>query len=136
MAWADEHREELSFNPLALIESTYEFCRFYVKQLVPKLSPASSILLMSGGLHDLHEGNRRSLLCGGAGRPLGDADFSEAPDNDFELNAIRADEKAPEEIAFQLLRQVYGFFGLDEAAMPYCEGEKVSYLRIRELRRP
>lgn len=117
-------------HPIALVEIMYNFCAFY-RIVGAELNPPPKNLGFRVAMRDLHKSGIRTKLGPGTVNSIGQImpDYlREAPDDLFSLEKkIVPTDYDPEALAFELLREVYLWFGLPE--------DKVPYVRMRDDRR-
>jgi len=121
---------ELWINPLALVEFTLEFWRFYVGQIQARMNRPGTVIWRAG-MRDLGDPLpvylpssfvRRSV------RQRADADS-------FDLDWNSTEERDPGRLAFEVLRRVYARFGLAEEIIPWADGHQIIERAILDIRR-
>jgi len=132
----DERRQWNSISPIVLVESTFEFARFFLGQVLPRCEPRPARWFLGGGMADLRAGNHVSSLPTGA-LAVEDNLYSEwrpAGTDAFEFGPVefRAGEQ-PGVVAYRALREVYAGFGVDTSEIPFTEGAEVSEALLRAL---
>ncbi|HEX7154435.1 MAG TPA: ATP-binding protein [Thermoanaerobaculia bacterium] len=137
LAWTSP---EQKLNPIGLVEMTYNVCAFYTFVLEDMRSKPEAIEIQMDliGLHN--DGVRTKLAPGTANQvfyQLVTDYIHAAPDESFAIRKqFRTAEYDPRSAAYQLLREVYLWFGFDEDKVPYVmerEGERL--IDIDALRR-
>jgi len=119
LAWADRD-ESTRIHPLALIELTVNFTRFYERVLDDFRARPTEVELRIMA-RNMHQHGKTTGLPAGA---LNNAGWSigrlEAPQPEWGKNLIvRSDTYKSEVVAFQLLREFYVWFGHSEDDIPY-----------------
>jgi hypothetical protein len=126
LAWGrDENKQRL--HPLALIEYVYSFLNFYSLALKDFASPPTTITIRVE-LHHMHLENTKTTL-----RPYGMQSMSHdqaapADDGMFELT-VGTDEFKPLNLIFDVVKEVYLWFGIEEDKTPYFKNDA----GVREL---
>jgi hypothetical protein len=123
LAW-NTPDDQQRLNPVALIESTYNFLRLY-ELVLSDLKERPLQLNLRVDLHHLHLDSVKSYLLPGRTEDwtysLG-TESHFAPSDDFakviEANGEHFD---PREVAFRLVKEVYLWFGLEEDKIPYTK---------------
>lgn len=132
LTWATERftaGNELWINPLALVEFTFEFWRFYVSNVA---QPCGGVVgtTWRAGMHNLGDPIPvllpRRLL--GRGHPVQEVSRSVA--DDFELPPSRTEECDAGRLAFATLVEVYAKFGVGEDLIPCAEGDRLTERQI------
>lgn len=132
LAWAGTERgKPNSLHQLALVESTFEWCRLFALQVLPRCEPPSDIgWAVSGGFEELHEGGEPLLLAGGPlmkGFPQQIfATWRPAPSDTITIPELIFRDERPGVAAFRILREIYPNFGFDESAIPYAEDGEIT----------
>lgn len=134
LAWADERRQRHSMNPLALVESTLEFARLFILEVLPRCEPRLAEWSVAGGMADLRENGQPSALPPGRLKESFREDYVEASYNHIAFGPMSVSHESPGAVAFMMLREVYTRFGIDEFDIPYVENDEVSEQLIRETR--
>lgn len=132
LSWAAENRSHGPFliNPLALVESTLEYFRLFVGQVLPRCEPSPSSWTVVGGLADLREGGKPSLLAGGTYRALKQP--QPALQSDSNIGPLRVNTgESVGRVTFRVLRDVYATFGLSEKDIPYAQEGEIHEKLIR-----
>jgi len=133
---ASKHREgniDLRINPIALVEFTYNFVEFY-RKAISFLEPRPKTIQLSVHVKDafLKDGGKLYLI------PYGvktwawefDDDKSFAPENDKQIFLLVDCDRLASDVAgaaYDLLKEIYGWFGLSADKIPYTvekEGHK------------
>lgn len=123
LTWGTErHQQEgqVWINPLALVEFTLEFWRFFRSQVLDR-EPSPSRLAWRAGMRHLGGPYHAALPKGRLKDFPGLNEVGQALVEDFELSWTYADELDPEALAFQTLIEIYAKFGLGEAFIPYSD---------------
>ena len=116
---------EYWINPLALIEFTLDFCRFFLKEVMSR--SRSTGLLLRAGMRSLVEGTGALYLpqeldhFAAKGHAMADA---------FDLEWIVSDGHDASQLAYEVLAKLYPKFGFDKAIIPYTEGNRISETKI------
>lgn len=129
----------LRINPLALVESTYEFCEL-AAQIYGHASPRPGRLLFRVEVRNMTVNNVPAGLIPG---PLNTFDWKfgtnihRAPAASKIVNLEwRDSELRPGEIAFKLVSELYVWFGLEEDRIPYSEpAGPIRVISPEEIRR-
>lgn len=119
LAWSD--KSDSHFHPLALIELTVNFTRFYGLVLKDLEVPPDSVELRVE-LRNMHLANENTLLGSGAVgtfHPFGVGSKQAPEDNWSQEFAVAAKSYDPDRVAFLLIRELYLWFGHSEEAIPY-----------------
>jgi hypothetical protein len=127
LAWADQKRgRTLSINPLTLVESTFEFTRFAAEQVSPSLFPSAGSFMLAGGMQDLHEDGRPTVLKPGRSDELDHSvDWSEPSEESFGFGPFTLAPFDPKTAALLALREIYAEFGLPPSGIPYVLGDQI-----------
>ena len=116
---------EYWINPLALIEFTLDFCRFFLEEVMSRSQ--STGLLLRAGMRSLVEGDGALYLppeldhFAAKGQAMADA---------FDLEWIVSDGHDASQLAYEVLAKLYPKFGFDKAIIPYTEGNRISETKI------
>lgn len=115
-------------NPLTLVESTYMFFNFY-ELILEKLSPPAEKLDTWWFFRNLHQDGQVTTLAPGpiertSGR--GYHDFLAPTDSIFGRIQLAAKDFNAAKISVEVLREVYGWFGIDADHIPYLTDDKTS----------
>lgn len=129
LAWSDKN--DLRLHPLALIEVTINFTRFYQHVLADfRATPAQVKFRVE--LNNMHlEGQKVLLRSGSVQRfpALEGGARKEAPSDAWSKEfVVESGSYNPDEVAFRMIREIYLWFGHAEEAIPYTteiEGMKV-----------
>ena len=123
-------REEYWINPLALVEFTLEFWRFYVGQVQTRMDASQATVWRAGmkGLLDPEPLYLPMEFTHGSDREPAKADS-------FDFEWSRTDERDPGSLAFIVLSRVYSQFGLAKELIPYAEGRRISEQAIVNVKR-
>ena len=121
LAWASQ-RGQQKINPLALVEVIYSFANFYGHVIRDLKQPPTDVQFRID-LKNMHDRGVRTILgpyaAGSYAQEFG-MDLREAPQNDWtitrKLSAANYDAAA---MAYELVREVYLWFGIDEDEIPY-----------------
>lgn len=133
LTWASDRmapRGELWINPIALVEFTLEFWRFYVDQIRTRLESSTRTMWRAGmrslgGELPVH---LPSSFARGSDR--------QRPDNDdFEVVWTSTEANDPGRVAFEVLTEVYARFGFAEQLIPWSEEGRVSEQEILSIQR-
>lgn len=119
-------RGVLRLNPMALVESTYVFAtvaqRIYAEHATPKPETVEFGLT----LYATEGGGKRALLTPHRLKSISTSlviEAREAPAATHEIRVQAAAPWAPGLVAYQLLSELYAWFGFDEDAIPYVAEE-------------
>lgn len=121
----------LQLNPLGLVEFTYNFAEFYAK-LLPFFLKMPKSFRFQICFFNAFSGNRKLSLAPG---PIGffslPIDIRQAPENELRgyLDEISGDNlrQSPGRVTFQLLQQVYHWFGFSsDSQIPYTKSDNES----------
>jgi len=123
LAWSD--KADLRLHPLALVELTVSFTRFYGLVLKDFRAVPRTIEFRIE-LRNMHLAGHKTQLCGGpVGRPY-TAGPVEAPEDTWGKDlAVLSEGYNPDQVAFSLLRELYLWFGHSEEAIPYSKDTEV-----------
>lgn len=121
LAWAS-HRGQQKINPLALVEVIYSFANFY-GHVIRDLKQTPTEVQFRIDLKNMHDRGVKTLLgphaANSYAQELG-MDLREAPHNDWSVtkkfSAVNYD---PAAIAYEMVREIYLWFGIDEDKIPY-----------------
>ncbi|HLG69808.1 MAG TPA: ATP-binding protein [Chloroflexota bacterium] len=133
LGWAIEQYRRGGINPIAIVESTMEFCRFLIGQVVSRADVDLSAWRVRGGMAQLHDGHARAALVPGRPRTPFPHTWTESPADGYTFEPMPLTASAGQ-AAFALLRLVYLQFGLDASAIPFSDGDAVSEDLIRHAR--
>lgn len=112
-------------NPLALIEFTLDFCRFFLAEVMSRSQ--STGLLLRVGMRGLVEGAGVLYLP----KELNHLTEKEhAMADAFDLEWIVSDGHDANQLAYEVLAKLYAEFGFDKAVIPYTEGNRISDTKI------
>jgi hypothetical protein len=112
---------ETRLNPLALTEVTFEFARFFLEQVLPRLEPRASSWALIGGMSDLHEGGHVNTLVSGQINGRWSSESEPAPDNDFTFGPLRFSSEPAGAVTYRALVEIYSRFGLAESQIGYAQ---------------
>jgi hypothetical protein len=122
IAWSD--RADLRIHPLALIELTVNFTRFY-RLVLHDFRVAPRRIAFRVELRNMHLANQKTLLPAGplAKLPGFWHGVREAPTDAWSKEVVVSSEAYdPDQTAFQLIRELYLWFGHSDEAIPYTKG--------------
>lgn len=134
LTWAYEKfvqkpKEESWVNPLALVEFTLDFWRFFVTEVLSR--SGSARFAWRAGMRGLLEGPVALFLPERfdrfARKQGGTVDA-------FDLDWASSEESDASVLAYSALSLIYGQFGFDESVIPYVEGQRISDEAILNLR--
>ncbi len=126
LCWGRNRAElGLVMNESALVESAYLFCEF-VRRLHARLQLASHEIAYRLVLRDLMPEGIPVSMAGASDAPLTLMDDLEGDVHAAPMAGVRFDAghplgTSPGAIAFSLVAQVYSWFGLDKARIPFSE---------------
>jgi hypothetical protein len=125
LAWASPKGEQ-RLNPLALVEVIYSFAEFYVN-VMRDLKEAPAEIHCRIDVRGMHERGPKATLApygaSSAAQMFG-MDLHEAPENEKTFTkAFPAVRFEPAVVAYELIREVYIWFGIDENEIPYVKAE-------------
>jgi hypothetical protein len=136
LAWSD--KTDSHFHPLALIELTVNFTRFY-QLVLQDLSVLPQDLILKVELRNMHLGGERTKLGSGPVAtywPLSGG--KEAPTDSWSRETtIPVQAYDPDRAAYSLIRALYSWFGHPEEAIPYVKdppGAIIDAAQISALR--
>jgi hypothetical protein len=130
LAWSDQN--SLNIHPLALIELTANFTHFY-GLIIEDFRLIPEQILFSIALRNLHLNGQPNVLPAG---PVGDRFIwdlytgqREAPANNWNSADILVSTESldPEHVAYQLIRELYVWFGLSDEDIPYTKAKGNSW---------
>lgn len=136
LAWSDKDNSKL--HPLALIELTLNFMRFY-RFVLDDCRTRPEQIHFAIELRNMHFNNRKTQLGGGPVHifsPFG-VGAKDAPENNWRYDlTITSEGYAPDLLAFSLIRELYLWFGHSESVIPYTrnttDGKAVDPAQIIE----
>ena len=121
---------ELWINPLALVEFTLEFWRFYLGQIQARMNGPQTIVCRAG-MTELGDPLPLYLPSSFVRRSV----RQRAHDDNFDLEWVSTEGCDPGRLAFEVLRRVYARFGLAEEIIPWAEDRQISERAILDVRR-
>lgn len=124
------HLGEIWINPIALVEFTLEFWRFYFGQVQTRIAEPGAVIWRAG-MHSLTTDQPLYLPSSFVRR----SERRPANADEFKLDWTMTEESDPERLAFEVLAQVYALFGFAEEIIPWAENRWVSEKAISEIRR-
>ena len=133
LTWAYRNvarESEIWINPLALVEFTLEFWRFYVSHVHARLAEPGRIKWRAG-MNSLTSPEPLFL----PSRFVQRSPKDHADSDDIQLDWSTTDESDPERLAFDVLVEVYAHFGFDEEIIPWAENRRVSEQLILDIKR-
>ena len=124
LSWATEKYAkpgECWINPLALVEFTLDFSRFFLQEVMSR-SPADRFAWRVG---------MRGLVEGPVGLYLPErfdhfARKQEATVDSFDSGWTSSAEADSNRLAYVVLSEIYAQFGFDASVIPYTDGERIS----------
>lgn len=120
LAWGSPEQQ---LHPIGVVEVMYSFCAFYDLVLRDFEFPPKAIRVRVH-MRNLHKENIKTKLGAGAYNSRWQAfseNIREAPDDSFTVEkSFEASAYDPAAVAFDLLREVYLWFGLEERKVPYA----------------
>jgi hypothetical protein len=126
LCWGPKTRGQVRrINPMALAESTYLFAKLAEVVYADHAARRPTAVRFALALHRLDVGATTKLSSGGiksAGFLL-DMDVRGAPKSEAEFTYEVGESWTPGEVAYQLCRSVYTWFGFTEDAIPYAMEE-------------
>ncbi len=108
-------------NSIAIVEFTLDFWRFYAQEVLSRIDETVSTSWRAG-LRGLQEPERLYLPSQAVKRGpriLSPRDRHDAPRDSFDSDWSSTTELEPPRLAFECLSNVFGYFGFDEAVIPY-----------------
>ena len=132
LSWASEKyakENECWINPLALVEFTLDFCRFFLSEVLSR--GQSTKFSWRAGMRGLVEGSVRLFL---PERIDHWAQPQQATQDAFDSDWHPAVDVDPNGMAYLILGEIYAQFGFDVSVIPYTEGETVSEEAILAVR--
>lgn len=125
LAWASPKGEQ-RLNPLALVESMYSFTDFY-RHVIGDLKKAPTEIHFRVDLRNLHERGVKTTLAPHAASSAAQRfgiDLREAPENDKTFaKSFPANTYDPAIATYELVREIYIWFGVYENEIPYVKSE-------------
>jgi len=124
LAWHGEHKQKI--NPLAVIEVIHEFLTFY-KLVIEDMGQPPSDFTVRVDFRNFHQGGVKSYLVPGGlenHTQLFEMDKKDAPDDNGTISKtffIKDFDAAM--IGFEILKEVYPWFGIEEDKIPYIKIE-------------
>lgn len=129
------HRTKNCINPVAMVESVFEFVRLFTLTILPNLVPSPITWSIGARLEGLHADMPYSSLPKGLSSIRLPFATEAVPHDSIIVKSLTWHDEPPGKIAFQLLRQVYAGFGYDESAIPLAQGGEIKQDLILGLRR-
>jgi hypothetical protein len=138
LTWHDE--AGLKINCLAIIESAFNFVKFY-KSVIGDFSSTEDIFVVEFGFKNLHKDGHKSYLCAYS---LG-SDFYEdntfcksAPKNDYISgpNKFECENMDERKVTYELVKKIYPWFEIPtgEGRLPYVKSENgVDIIDIEQI---
>ncbi|MEJ2192380.1 MAG: hypothetical protein P8Y39_08545 [Nitrospirota bacterium] len=135
LSWGSYNPQSyLRINQIALIESAYLFVNLY-KVLQPYLTPTPASTIFTIELRNMPTEPPVVLYPGAMGGYMFDANV--APDSKVLEEASTSGDWEPAEVAFDLVKRIYHWFGFDEDDIPYTEEvhgrRQISEQKLREI---
>jgi hypothetical protein len=129
LSWGSKSPDHLKINQLALIESTYVFCKM-VRQVYKHARPRPTTVLYRIGLRRMTV-KKPCVLSSGIVDifPRGESKPASGSGKEFETLLPFGEDAGS--VAFRLVALVYRWFGFDDDEVPYAETEGVTQI-IRE----
>jgi hypothetical protein len=128
LSWASP-RGKQRLNPLALVEVTFSFMNFY-RSVVADLSQVPNEIRVRADFRDLHAGGQKTSLVPhalGTYAQILEMEVHHAPDNDATFSRkFAASGFDPAVAAYELVREIYLWFGIDEDKIPYVNRDSVT----------
>lgn len=127
--YVEDATKEALINPLALVEFTLDFSRFFLQEVLSR-SPADRFVWRVG-MRGLVEGPVRLYL------PESFDHFTrkeEARNDSFNSDWVPSEGDDANRLAYKVLSEIYTQFGFDASVIPYTEGERISDETILSLR--
>ncbi len=123
LAWASPKGQQ-RINPLALVEVTFSFAAFY-KHVIADLRDTPTEVQLRVDFKNLHRGGEKSSLVpyqlGTFAQMFGD-ELHEAPDDEATfIKRFRVSEFEPAAAAYEIVREIYLWFGINEDKIPYVK---------------
>lgn len=113
---------DLKINSLALIETVFNFVTLY-KIITENFTHKPSQLFLRIKLHDLHLNGEKSFMVPYAVDAISSKKY-DAPDNDFDIiKAFDPNKYGVGSVAYQIVEEVYLWFGMDSRMIPYVNEE-------------
>ena len=113
-------------NPVAIVELVYNFAAFY-KLVLEDLKVMPREIMFRVDFKNMHLGGIKNYLipyASGSAAQLFGTGAKEAPDNDGNRSVMAtAEDFNPGHVAYELLREIYLWFGLEEEKIPYTKME-------------
>lgn len=137
LAWSDKTDSHL--HPLAMIELTVNFTRFYRSVLEDFRTPPQDIELRVE-LQNMHLEGEKTKLGSGPIEPYWPfSGGKEAPTDSWNKEiVISAESYDPDRVAYSLIRELYVWFGYSDEAIPYIkntpDGTVIDTDHIAQLR--
>jgi len=125
LAWASPPKKQ-KINPVAIVEIIYSFVNFYRLVLDDFREPPKEVIFRVD-LKNMHLNGIKSYLVPyqlGTIAQMFDDDAKEAPENDgLIVKTFSAHDYDIGAIAYEILKEVYLWFGLEENKIPYTKEE-------------
>jgi hypothetical protein len=136
LAWSD--KSDLRIHPLALIELTVNFTRFY-RLVLEDFRATPQRIGFRVELRNMHLANQKTLLRAGTAGAFRGEGWMEAPADSWSADRVVSSERYdPDHVAFSLIRELYLWFGHSEEAIPYTkdtgDGRAINADQIASIR--
>lgn len=134
LCWA---MKALTINPVALVESIYEFVQLY-ELIIQDMDKKPKKIYLKIDFRNFHQNNTKNILAAGGLNDIGFVfmdDIRYAPDNNwFDYFEINEEDFEVHFVALGIIEMIYLYFGFELEAIPYTkeiEGKK--YIDIEKI---
>ena len=133
LCWGERApNEQLRVHPVALIEATYLFCKLASTLFaIPRLQPREVAYTVH--LRRMCIGSQPPLLAPGPRRPRMTRDYRPGPGCEADWFLEDSPLADPASVAFDLVKQVYAWFGHTYDRIPYVTDCRIDVDAIRQL---
>ena len=122
LAWSDA--KDLRIHPLALVELTVNFTRFY-QEVLKDFRVVPQRIGFNAELKNMHLSNEKTTLRAGTVQDFQYGSYGvskEAPADGWSKEIVFSSEGYdPDQVAYSLLRELYLWFGHADEAIPYTK---------------
>jgi hypothetical protein len=122
LGWGKEFAAEEMINPLAFIEATYSFAKFYREVVIPDLARKITGYKVRVDIHIPAKRNMK-LPPYSITSLQGRHEAHDAPKHFWDKERAFVSESKPELVSYQMAKEIYLWFGFDESKIPYTKTE-------------
>ncbi|HEY6349510.1 MAG TPA: ATP-binding protein [Candidatus Angelobacter sp.] len=139
LAWGSDNSDKPKLNPAALVEVIYSFMAFY-EEVLKHVDRQPETLTFQMRFYNMKKDGIPSYLfpyqLGSYGQATGER--HDAPENEAVLHIqISTKDFSPEKTAYELVEEVYLWFGMEPEKIPYitpdAKDKKIDIEKIRKL---